>query len=283
MQGFHVSLRAFRVCYALRLKCEEWADAITAGIRGCIVRSCLASCVAGARLQRTAQALAPPATAPARAGARARRWRGAGSYPAVLEAQYAAARLEWRQQLAAASTCGRSRGPAGRCVLAFRVTPGSFGALEVRGDQRVLLPISASGAAPVELELASRGLHREDTADHRGLGARRGGEPVERHRSRPAAARRVMRRHGTQARAARSRSRSSAVSVPPHTQPVSSPTMPARRTSPSADQCPKMTRASRLLRSRVLEPGTQRRGRGGGAPLIARSMRPSAVHKRMRV
>jgi hypothetical protein len=37
--------------------------------------------------------------------------------------------------------------------LGFRVTPGAFGTLEVRGEQRVLLPISASGAQPIELEL----------------------------------------------------------------------------------------------------------------------------------
>jgi hypothetical protein len=36
--------------------------------------------------------------------------------------------------------------------LAFRVTPGAIGALQVRGAQRVLLPITATGR-PVDLEL----------------------------------------------------------------------------------------------------------------------------------
>jgi len=38
--------------------------------------------------------------------------------------------------------------------LAFRVTPGAFGALEVQAAERVTLPINASGTAPVDLELA---------------------------------------------------------------------------------------------------------------------------------
>jgi hypothetical protein len=37
--------------------------------------------------------------------------------------------------------------------LAFRVTPGSIGVLEVQGAQRVTLPITASGSRPVDLEL----------------------------------------------------------------------------------------------------------------------------------
>ena len=37
--------------------------------------------------------------------------------------------------------------------LAFRVTPGAIGVLEVRAAQRVSLPISASGGKPVDLEL----------------------------------------------------------------------------------------------------------------------------------
>ncbi|HSY07879.1 MAG TPA: hypothetical protein VK820_05015 [Steroidobacteraceae bacterium] len=36
--------------------------------------------------------------------------------------------------------------------LAFRVTPGSIGVLEVRGEQRLILPVAAQGAA-VDLEL----------------------------------------------------------------------------------------------------------------------------------
>jgi len=38
--------------------------------------------------------------------------------------------------------------------IAFRVTPGQFGALEVRANQRVVLPITSSGTHPVDLELA---------------------------------------------------------------------------------------------------------------------------------
>jgi len=37
--------------------------------------------------------------------------------------------------------------------LAFRVTPGSIGALEVHGAQRMMLPITTAGGKPVYLEL----------------------------------------------------------------------------------------------------------------------------------
>ncbi len=37
--------------------------------------------------------------------------------------------------------------------IAFRVLPGEFGALDVRAQQRVVLPITASGTKPVDLEL----------------------------------------------------------------------------------------------------------------------------------
>jgi hypothetical protein len=37
--------------------------------------------------------------------------------------------------------------------LAVRVTPGAFAVLSVQGDERVSLPISATGAAPIDLEL----------------------------------------------------------------------------------------------------------------------------------
>jgi hypothetical protein len=37
--------------------------------------------------------------------------------------------------------------------LAFRVTPGAIGALEVRGAQRTILPITSGGAKPIDLEL----------------------------------------------------------------------------------------------------------------------------------
>ena len=59
--------------------------------------------------------------------------------------------------------------------LGFRVTPGAFGTLEVRGEQRVLLPISASGAAADRAGTSSRGVYGEDAGDHGELGAERGG------------------------------------------------------------------------------------------------------------
>ncbi len=37
--------------------------------------------------------------------------------------------------------------------LGFRVTPGQFGVLEVRANQRVVLPVIPSGTKPVDLEL----------------------------------------------------------------------------------------------------------------------------------
>ncbi len=45
------------------------------------------------------------------------------------------------------------QGTAWPVRVAFRVTPGQFGILEVRGDARMLLPITAQGAKPVDLEL----------------------------------------------------------------------------------------------------------------------------------
>lgn len=38
--------------------------------------------------------------------------------------------------------------------IAFRISPGQFGALEVRAAQRAVLPITATGTQPVDLELA---------------------------------------------------------------------------------------------------------------------------------
>jgi len=37
--------------------------------------------------------------------------------------------------------------------LAFRVTPGAFAVLTVKGDERVSLPINPTGSAPIDLEL----------------------------------------------------------------------------------------------------------------------------------
>jgi hypothetical protein len=46
------------------------------------------------------------------------------------------------------------RGAAWPARLAFRVRPGAFGALEVRGEQRVVMPIAPEGTDPRDLELA---------------------------------------------------------------------------------------------------------------------------------
>jgi hypothetical protein len=47
--------------------------------------------------------------------------------------------------------------------LAFRVTPGSIGVLDVRGAERTSLPITSSGHAPVDLELTP-GIYTPSTA-----------------------------------------------------------------------------------------------------------------------
>jgi hypothetical protein len=54
---------------------------------------------------------------------------------------------------------GRARlapkpGAAWPVRIAFRVRPGAFGALEVRGDQRVVMPIAPEGGEVRDLELA---------------------------------------------------------------------------------------------------------------------------------
>lgn len=46
--------------------------------------------------------------------------------------------------------------------LGFRVAPGRTGTLEVRGAQRVVFPVSAEGAAAIELQLAP-GVYRPET------------------------------------------------------------------------------------------------------------------------
>jgi hypothetical protein len=38
--------------------------------------------------------------------------------------------------------------------LAFRVTPGSMGVLDVRGEERMIIPIAQEGTTPVEIELS---------------------------------------------------------------------------------------------------------------------------------
>jgi hypothetical protein len=37
--------------------------------------------------------------------------------------------------------------------LAFRVTPGAIGVLEVRGEERMIIPVTEEGTKPVDLEL----------------------------------------------------------------------------------------------------------------------------------
>ena len=49
-----------------------------------------------------------------------------------------------------------AEGTAWPMRLGVRVTPGAFPVLEVRGDERLSLPISASGAAPIDLEFTPR-------------------------------------------------------------------------------------------------------------------------------
>lgn len=48
--------------------------------------------------------------------------------------------------------------------LAFRVTPGAFGALEVRGAAREVLPIASTGTRPIDLELPP-GIYVAGTAE----------------------------------------------------------------------------------------------------------------------
>jgi hypothetical protein len=38
--------------------------------------------------------------------------------------------------------------------LAFRVTPGSIGVLEVQGEERTIIPVAQAGTTPVDLELS---------------------------------------------------------------------------------------------------------------------------------
>jgi hypothetical protein len=47
--------------------------------------------------------------------------------------------------------------------LAFRVTPGSIGALEVSGEQRMIIPVAQEGGQPIDLELVP-GVYTPTTA-----------------------------------------------------------------------------------------------------------------------
>ena len=95
----------------------------------------------------------PPPAAPAPVHVLDIQGGGATSYP-----QY------WKRNtllvdLSAASGSGSitlkpAEGEVWPVRVALRVTPGAFPALDVRGDQRQNLPISTSGSAPIDLELA---------------------------------------------------------------------------------------------------------------------------------
>src|SRR5262249_3864653 len=54
-------------------------------------------------------------------------------------------------------------GAAWPARLAFRVTPGSIGVLEVRGAQRIVLPIVTQAGAPIDLGLVAS-VYRPNTA-----------------------------------------------------------------------------------------------------------------------
>ncbi len=47
--------------------------------------------------------------------------------------------------------------------LAFRITPGSVGLLSVRGDQRLIIPVTPAAGKPIDLELAP-GVYTSKTA-----------------------------------------------------------------------------------------------------------------------
>jgi hypothetical protein len=49
-----------------------------------------------------------------------------------------------------------AEGTAWPVRLAFRVTPGTIGVLEVQADQRLYLPITPAAGKPIDLELTPR-------------------------------------------------------------------------------------------------------------------------------
>jgi hypothetical protein len=55
------------------------------------------------------------------------------------------------------------QGAAWPVRLALRLMPGSIGALEVRADQRAVLPITGEGSKPIDLELVP-GVYTPKTA-----------------------------------------------------------------------------------------------------------------------
>jgi hypothetical protein len=46
------------------------------------------------------------------------------------------------------------KGHAWPVRIAFRARPGTLGVIEVRADQRMIIPVTTDGSAPVDLELA---------------------------------------------------------------------------------------------------------------------------------
>jgi hypothetical protein len=113
----------------------------------------------------------PPAPAPVHEldiGAAGANTAGAAPVPTTAFAQY------WKRNtllvdLSAARGSGSivlkpSSGTAWPVRLAFRVTPGSIGVLEVRGAEHVTLPITPSGSRPVDLELTP-GVYQPQTPE----------------------------------------------------------------------------------------------------------------------
>ncbi|CFW38181.1 Uncharacterised protein [Bordetella pertussis] len=74
-----------------------------------------------------------------------------------------------------------------------------------------------------------------------------------------------------------------ALSAPPHTQPVSRQMTSGRISRPSVDQWPNTTVTSRVARLGTSNQGTRPAGQAPGATLVANSMWPDGVHRRMRV
>ena len=77
--------------------------------------------------------------------------------------------------------------------------------------------------------------------------------------------------------------RRSAVSAPPQTQPVSRQITSGRSSRPSVDQWPNTVVTSRVARLGTSNQGIRLGGQAPGATLVANSMWPLGVHRRMRV
>ena len=59
--------------------------------------------------------------------------------------------------------------------LAFRVTPGTLGLIEVQADQRMLIPVTREGTKPVDIELVPGVYTPKTHADHGAMGDSRVG------------------------------------------------------------------------------------------------------------